>query len=1540
MKSKAAIQRIEVGDEAPAFTLRSASGERVSLGDFLGKKNLVLYFYPKDETPFCTAQACGFRDHLADFEGLDAVVVGISADSVRSHEGFANNHRLNYPLLSDPGGKVRARYQVRPLLGFFPGRATYVIDKAGVIQHIYVAHFRAQAHVEQALAALRSMVSMNTTQLRLPLIRRAAKREGGEGRHDQLMSYVPPMLLERMRGWGAKPLERIEWPISGVVMFIDVVGFTKLAESLASQGPDGAEQLTAILNDYFGLLNRLTTQHGGEGTKFAGDALLALWSNPKRELGALCQSAGCCALAIREAFHESELHTEFRLDLRIGLGAGPIMALLVGGLLGRWEYVVAGDPLVQMSLAEKAADPGQVVCSSSVWQHIAEVATGEERSGGGLFRLLSCPAPPDMTPRSAVVLEEVDLARAWDFIPGAIRSRLEANQTKWLGELRQVTVLFINLRDMDFVAEDAADRLHTAMRLIQGGLYRFEGSVNKLLVDDKGTLVMGAFGLPPLSHSDDPARGVASALAIHESLAEAGFASGIGVTTGQVFCGPVGSDIRREYTVIGDVVNISARLMQSSGDGILVDEASAQGSRASASFEELKPMALKGKAEKLRVFRPTGRRGARGSSRLKVCGRSEQRRILGDRIAGLAEGRGGATVISGGPGMGKSLLIEEALDRARELDLICLRGAGASIDRATPYRAWRPVLSAAFGLEGASAEARRAKVARALADEPALAERAPLLNGVLALDLAETDVTTPLTGEVRADNTRAFIVDCLALLAGDRGQLIALEDAHWLDSASWRLIEEAATRLDRTLFVLGWRPTDEPPEELTALLAAKSTTLIELRALGVDEAEEYLKERLEVREIPRKLVALICERAGGNPFFCQELAFALEERGLVERRDGLCLFRDEELEGGTVLPASVKSLVTSRIDRLELSQQMTLKAASVNGRSVPFRLVEAIHPLSIGRDSLEGDVTRLEELGILSREAGQSEPSHAFRQDVFQEAVYDLMLFDQRRQLHAAAAAWYERSHQELRPYSALLAHHFEKAEGFDKALSYYEIAGEEARRSFASEESIYFLKRCIGLSNRVWSGPSDASRTLRRAGWERRLGEASQNLGRPQDARLHLEAALRFLGRPTPIRDWTVLVALVWAFAAQLLLRFLPFLRSAQRAESEGEEAVQEAVKAGLHLLELYYINQELERGVLTTLRTLNLAERKLGPCSELALAYVNVAVLASTLPGHRRVAEMYSRSALSVAEDGGDPWTLGFVLTHTAVAELGCARFTQAYASLKEAVDIGKRLGDWRRVGLGQILLGIGHHLRGLFAEAEEYCLEVAGLADHRRDYQQAGWATIILCEICFRTGRLDLAWEYNDKTLEHLEQTPENATELITYGLRGLLALRAGRDDEAREGARRVFELIGDNPPTAFYALEGYAAAAEIGAELWRAAPQDPAARALAELGGKHLKRFALSFPFGRPRALLWRGTRAMISGKARKARRLWERADKSAESFELPYDRALIAFERARWVAAEELRDRELGEVKQRFQTLSATGDAARCEALIKARYEAG
>ena len=153
---KNTMNEIKIGSNLPSFTLADQNGNLFNMDSVIGKKNLVIFFYPKDDSPGCTAQACSFRDQFEVFNEADALIIGISGQSVESHKKFAEKHHLSYTLLSDEGNKIRNQFGVPAnMMGLIPGRVTYVADKTGKVIYVFNSQTKVNSHVDEALKALK-----------------------------------------------------------------------------------------------------------------------------------------------------------------------------------------------------------------------------------------------------------------------------------------------------------------------------------------------------------------------------------------------------------------------------------------------------------------------------------------------------------------------------------------------------------------------------------------------------------------------------------------------------------------------------------------------------------------------------------------------------------------------------------------------------------------------------------------------------------------------------------------------------------------------------------------------------------------------------------------------------------------------------------------------------------------------------------------------------------------------------------------------------------------------------------------------------------------------------------------------------------------------------------------------------------------------------------------------------------------------------------------------------------------------------------------
>jgi class 3 adenylate cyclase len=418
-----------------------------------------------------------------------------------------------------------------------------------------------------------------------------------------------------------------------VTVFADISGFTPLAEALASEGSRGTEELTSILNRIFEALITAAEASSGHVVKFGGDALSLIWpcepENSSETAWHALQAAFDMQAAMTQFATVTTKRGNFDLLIKIGLSVGELLEVHIGGVYDRWEYVLAGQPIANMGRAENLAKAGQIVVDEATWQLIngrdeplsspydlssdEPIAFGD-RIAPGFYRILHLwsklkPCTLTLTPPDWSGLDAAAVTSAattlQGYIPGAISSILENGHIAPLAELKPMTICFVGFGGIDYDHDpEAGQRLNNFVRDAQQVIYHYEGSINKLGIGDKGSVLLVLFGAPPFFHQDDEVRGVTCAIALRKVAARHQLNLRIGLTAGPIVAGTLGSPRRREYTVVGDIVNLSARLMQNAGSGeVWVDQSVERKSNRHFEFEDLGDIQVKGKTQLCRVYR-------------------------------------------------------------------------------------------------------------------------------------------------------------------------------------------------------------------------------------------------------------------------------------------------------------------------------------------------------------------------------------------------------------------------------------------------------------------------------------------------------------------------------------------------------------------------------------------------------------------------------------------------------------------------------------------------------------------------------------------------------------------------------------------------------------------------------------------------------------------------------------------------------------------------------------------------------------------------
>ena len=665
---------------------------------------------------------------------------------------------------------------------------------------------------------------------------------------DKLAAYVPSPAAQAIFNQPQPLTGPTARRFPAAVLFADISGFTPLSELFSQAGPTGAEELTHLINQYFTQIIQIIQTYHGQVVKFSGDAVTVLFPAEDITMQLAVRRAGECALAMQAKMdHFSDIKISrgrASLSMKVGIGAGEVLESSIGGALGRWEYVVGGDPLVQVAMAEHYAQPGQIFISPQAWAEAKDFFAGTatpnhydfvklHRTTGTLAKM----APPklDWTQLSQKQQQLAEAALQC-YVPGAIKARLN-EQSEWLAELRRMAILFVGIGGLDYEADDAYIQLQDFLQSSQEVIYRFEGSLGKVAVDDKGTILLILFGAPPLYHEDDTKRAVACALGLQAVAREQNLHMSIGITEGSVFAGPVGAPNRREYTVIGDAVNLAARLMQyGRGGTIIVNERVKE--RAGPQFitESLGRISVRGRAQALSAYLVKGEQGTQEEfvSRYllhkdPLVGRKSELEQMRRVAARARDGKLQLLFIEGELGIGKSRLAAELVHEWMKEDHIGYGSKSISYGEQIPYQAWRQILAAIFGLSPSLEPHRQlARLATSIAsledpsDQPNYwADRIPLLSDVLGMEIPENNFTRNLASKLRRNNTFTLIEAILRRQLEKGPLLILLEDAHWADELSLSLTAYLVQKLVDTplLLVLVHRPI--PEADLHALAYVK-----------------------------------------------------------------------------------------------------------------------------------------------------------------------------------------------------------------------------------------------------------------------------------------------------------------------------------------------------------------------------------------------------------------------------------------------------------------------------------------------------------------------------------------------------------------------------------------------------------------------------------------------------------------------------------------------------------------------------------------------
>jgi ABC-type oligopeptide transport system substrate-binding subunit/class 3 adenylate cyclase/tetratricopeptide (TPR) repeat protein len=673
--------------------------------------------------------------------------------------------------------------------------------------------------------------------------------------------------------------------------------------------------------------------------------------------------------------------------------------------------------------------------------------------------------------------------------PQELQSKMRSASRQSEGERKPVTILFTDIVGSTALAErldpeEWKEIVSGAHRIVSQAVYRYEGTIAQLLGDG----VLAFFGAP-VTHEDDPVRAVLAAQEIQGAMADYErrlrgvvdhFQMRIGLNTGMVVVGSVGTDLHLEYLAIGDAVNLAARLQSACRPGgVLLSQSTARLVEAAFSLQPLGEIEIKGKSEPVAVFEAGEARAPRDSRRgfaelrSPLVGRDTELADLRGALMQLGAGLGQIVSVTGEAGIGKSRLVEEAcrLGGERCQALRWLEGRALSYGQKLSFWTIQQLLHADLGLADGDPELKvRLALRRRLeglfgAEAPQLYPSLASLLGV-QLEGEADEALSRLDGEALKYQALLAIARYFTRLAEQQPTVLVFDDLHWADPSTLEALERLLPITDHApLLLLIVSRLEREHASWRLILKAQSEyahryTGLTLTPLSGEQQNTMVDHLLAIADLPETVRLRILERAEGNPLFLEEIVRHLVDQGVILREGERYRATSALLE--VTIPETLRGVLLARIDRLQDDVRRTLQLASVIGKSFLFSLLAAIAEAEV---QLEGQLSQLQRADLVREKTRLPELEYMFKHSLTQEAAYASLLLEERREFHRKVGLALEglfAGREE--DFAGLLVYHFDAAGEIEPTLHYLEQAGDRARVSDEHMEAVGYYRRAVEL--------------------------------------------------------------------------------------------------------------------------------------------------------------------------------------------------------------------------------------------------------------------------------------------------------------------------------------------------------------------------------------------------------------------------------------------------------------------------------------------
>jgi class 3 adenylate cyclase/tetratricopeptide (TPR) repeat protein len=966
------------------------------------------------------------------------------------------------------------------------------------------------------------------------------------------------------------------------------------------------------------------------------------------------------------------------------------------------------------------------------------------------------------------------------YTPKHLAERIINSKAALEGERKQVTVLFADLKgSMELLAdrdpEEARKILDPVLQIMMDAVHRYEGTVNQVMGDG----IMALFGAP-LAHEDHAVRACYAALRMQESVKR--YAEGVlrgfgvpiqirvGLNSGDVVVRAIGSDLRMDYTAVGQTTHLAARMEQMATPGtILLAPATLQLAEGYVQVAARGPVVVKGLAEPVEIYALTGATGqtrlqaatARGLTRF--VGRDAEVEQIRRAVALARDGHGQLVALVGDPGVGKSRLVYEFTHSPSTQDWLTLEAGSVSYGKATSYLPVIDLLKAYFKLH--DRESHR-EIREKVTDKVLAVDRA--LESTLPAVLALLDVTVDdahwhaLDPSQRRQRTLDGIKRLLLRESQRQPLLVVFEDLHWIDSETQAFLESLVESLPtaRVLLLVNYRP------EYQHGWGSKSYyTQLRLNSLRSESADQLLGALLGTDASVRSIKSLLIERTGGNPLFLEESVRALVETSALVGRRGA--YRVARRLDSIDIPATVQAILASRIDRLDSRDKALLQTASVIGKDVPFSLLLAVAQLP--EDDLRRGLAHLKTAEFLYETTLFPNLEFTFKHALTHEVAYGSLLHERRRARHARVVAMLEDLHEDRLPEQfESLAHHAYRGEQWETTVRYARLAGDEAAARSAHRQVVELCQQAISALAHM----PDTEET-RREEVEIRYAMRNAHLATGDidaiPANLHRALTLADALDDSLWRSRITSALAHYHWLRRELPQAFPLAhRGIDLAERAGD-VVEVAFARGI-LGRAHWARGEYGAAVTVFHKCLEI-ESSEAPRAMSALVVPSVVSqrwLAQSLAklGHFEAAIAAGREALHTAETRNHPYSLANALNGLGMVMLRRGHFVEAAPLLERAGEVAREFGFREFMGPVQPLLATAYAAAGRWTDAS------AILNASRESIGSALHYQARMGEAALAVGALPQARHYSEVGLEFSRKQTARGDEAWSLYLLGVI------------------------------------------------------------------------------------------------------------------------------------------------------------------------